>query len=94
MALTVVASAQSASVDRRAEAALLDIRPADFEAHLKFLGDDLLEGRRPGQRGYDIAANYVAALFESLGLKLAVTEAPIFKQCRCAKSRSIPLRPR
>lgn len=38
-------------------------------AHMKFLADDLLEGRDTGTRGYDIAANYVAAHFEQLGIQ-------------------------
>ena len=40
-----------------------------FRAHVAFLADDLLEGREAGSRGYDIAARYVAAQFEALGLQ-------------------------
>lgn len=40
-----------------------------FKAHVSFLADDLLEGRAPGQRGYDIAARYIATQFALLGLK-------------------------
>lgn len=40
-----------------------------FRAHVAFLSDDLLEGRDTGSRGYDIGAAYVAAQFESIGLK-------------------------
>lgn len=36
---------------------------------LKFLADDLLEGRGTGARGGDIAAAYIAAQFEIAGLK-------------------------
>jgi len=39
-----------------------------FRAHVTFLADDLLEGREAGTRGFDIAARYVAAQFEALGL--------------------------
>ncbi len=41
---------------------------AAFKAHLDFLADDLLEGRETGSRGYDIAANYVAAQFAQFGV--------------------------
>jgi hypothetical protein len=41
---------------------------ARFRSHVSFLSDDLLEGREAGTRGYDIAAAYVAAQFEELGL--------------------------
>jgi Zn-dependent M28 family amino/carboxypeptidase len=40
-----------------------------IRAHVKFLADDLLEGRGTGSRGGDIAAHYIATQFELLGLK-------------------------
>ncbi|HEX8140239.1 MAG TPA: M28 family peptidase [Pyrinomonadaceae bacterium] len=40
-----------------------------LRAHIKYLSDDLLEGRGPGTRGGDLAAKYIAAQFEALGLK-------------------------
>jgi Zn-dependent M28 family amino/carboxypeptidase len=42
-----------------------------LRAHLEFLADDALEGRRPGTRGGDLAAKYIAAQFERLGLEPA-----------------------
>ena len=53
------------------EPALDSIRPQAIRAHMRFLADDLLEGRRTATRGYDIAARYVAARFEELGLEPA-----------------------
>jgi hypothetical protein len=44
-------------------------RAAAIAAHMRFLASDLLEGREPGTRGYEIAAEYVAAQFEAVGLK-------------------------
>lgn len=41
---------------------------ARLEADVRFLADDLLEGREAGRRGYDIAARYVAERYRSLGL--------------------------
>ena len=38
-------------------------------ADVEFLASDLLEGREPGTRGHDIAAAYVVARFQSLGLE-------------------------
>lgn len=43
--------------------------PSALKAHVTFLADDLLEGRKAGSRGYDIAARYVASRFEAVGLK-------------------------
>jgi len=40
-----------------------------IRAHIKFLSDDMLEGRGTGARGGEIAAKYIAAQMEALGLK-------------------------
>src|SRR6478672_5565844 len=42
-----------------------------MRAHLGFLADDALEGRRPGTRGGELAAKYIAAQFQRLGLEPA-----------------------
>jgi hypothetical protein len=44
----------------------------EMRADVGFLADDLLEGRDAGTRGYDLAALYVAARFEALGLQQAL----------------------
>ena len=38
-------------------------------AHVSLLADDLYEGREAGKRGYQLAARYVAAQFEAMGLE-------------------------
>lgn len=38
-------------------------------SHVAFLADDLLEGRRTGSPGHEIAIRYIAAQFAALGLK-------------------------
>jgi len=43
--------------------------PERIRADVGFLADDLLEGRDAGTRGYDLAARWVAAEFDALGLK-------------------------
>ena len=50
-------------------AADLAITPAVLRAPIRFLADDLLEGRGPGTRGDRIARAYVASCFEMLGLQ-------------------------
>jgi Zn-dependent M28 family amino/carboxypeptidase len=52
-------------------AALQSIRPDNIETHVRFLSHDLLEGRGTGQRGGDIAAEYIATQFALYGLKPA-----------------------
>lgn len=45
--------------------------PEAIKAHMTFLADDAMEGREAGTRGFDIAANYVAAQYALLGVKPA-----------------------
>ena len=47
------------------------IDPEHIRAHVRFLSHDLLEGRGTGQRGGDIAAEYMATQFALYGLKPA-----------------------
>jgi len=54
-----------------AAAAMQRIDARRIAEHVRFLADDLLEGRGPGTRGGDIAANYIAAQFALAGLKPA-----------------------
>ena len=61
------------------EQALAGIRPAAIRAHMSFLADDLLEGRRTGSRGYELAARYVATQLEALGLEPAGTGGGYFQ---------------
>ena len=51
--------------------AMQAIKPENVETHVRFLSSDLLEGRGTGQRGGDIAAEYIAAQFALYGLKPA-----------------------
>ena len=51
--------------------ALQKIDPERIRAHVRFLSHDLLEGRGTGQRGGDIAAEYIATQFALDGLKPA-----------------------
>src|SRR5207237_1536580 len=54
-----------------AVAAMETINPEHIRAHVRFLAHDLLEGRGTGQRGGDIAAEYIATQFALSGLKPA-----------------------
>src|ERR1700674_2581798 len=51
--------------------ALETIDPEHIRWHVRFLSHDLLEGRGTGQRGGDIAAEYLATQFAEYGLKPA-----------------------
>src|SRR6476659_3968743 len=57
--------------DAQIAAAEQAITEVALRGHIRFLADDLLEGRGPGSRGDELAQHYIAAQFESLGLKPA-----------------------
>lgn len=65
------ATLAAAHLPGTAIAAMQKIDPERIRAHVKFLADDLLEGRGTGQRGGDTAAAYIASQFEQYGLKPA-----------------------
>ena len=68
----LAAAQQFTPADRAAaEQAMKQVRPEGIRAHMRFLSDDLLEGRGTGTRGYQIAASYVASEMEAMGLEPA-----------------------
>ncbi len=50
-----------------------------LKAHIKFLSDDLLEGRGTGARGGELAAKYIAAQLEAIGVKGAGVNGSFFQ---------------
>ena len=52
----------------RGQPALDAVRPQAISAHVRFLSDDLLEGRYSGARGHAIAERYVIAQLAALGV--------------------------
>jgi Zn-dependent M28 family amino/carboxypeptidase len=75
-----VAPAASAHLPSVAVAALQKIDPEHIRAHVRFLSHDLLEGRGTGQRGGDIAAEYIATEFALDGLKPAGDNGTFFQK--------------
>ncbi len=70
----------SAHLPSVAIAALEKIEPEHIRAHVRFLSHDLLEGRGTGQRGGDIAAEYIATQFWLYGLKAAGDNGTFFQR--------------
>ena len=62
------------------EVALSAIKPDAIRADMRFLADDLLEGRGTGTRGHLIAAHYVASQFEGMGLMPAGDSGSYFQE--------------
>jgi Zn-dependent M28 family amino/carboxypeptidase len=56
-----------------------EIQEATLKGHIRFLSDDLLEGRGTGARGGELAAKYIAAQLEALGAKGAGPNGSFFQ---------------
>ena len=52
-------------------AAMSRITPEEISGHLRFLSDDQLEGRKPGQPGDELAIKYLASQLETMGYRPA-----------------------
>src|SRR3989449_7242211 len=55
------------------------VSSAAMDAHIRYLADDLLEGRAPSTRGGRLAAQYIAAQFEALELEPAGPDSSYFQ---------------
>ena len=71
--------------------ALETINPEHIRWHVRFLAHDLLEGRGTGQRGGDLAAEYIATQFAEYGLKPAGDHGTYMQKVPLV---GIPLRPK
>jgi hypothetical protein len=47
----------------------LAVTPAEYEAHLRFLSSDLLEGRYPGTRGEALTTAYLVSQLQAVGVQ-------------------------
>jgi len=66
-ALAIPAAFAQPSTDP-ADLAMETMRPEAIRADMRFLSDDQLEGRGTATRGHELAAKFMAAEFESMGL--------------------------
>src|SRR5438270_1127134 len=76
---TSLRESASAHLPPAAIGALQKIDPEHIRANVRFLSHDLLEGRGTGQRGGDIAAEYLATQFWLDGLKPAGDNGTFFQ---------------
>jgi Zn-dependent M28 family amino/carboxypeptidase len=61
-----------------------------IRAHVRFLADDLLEGRGPGLRGAELAAKYIATQFALDGLKPGGDNGSYLQQIAFVGVKAIP----
>jgi Zn-dependent M28 family amino/carboxypeptidase len=93
MGLGIFAVAHRASGQARtsnAQVVTPEIDKEKIRAHVKFLASDLLEGRGTGQRGGDIAAEYIATHFALYGLKPAGDNGTYFQNVPMVAVKTLP----
>ncbi len=82
--------AVSVRLPSAAFAALETIDPEHIRWHVRFLSHDLLEGRGTGQRGGEIAAQYIATQFAEYGLKPAGDNGTYFQKVPLVGITTLP----
>ena len=87
----LTAQTDVAEVDKSVhQAAKSAINESALRGHIRFLADDLLEGRGPSTRGDVLAQRYIAAQFEALGLEPAAPGGGWFQSVPLVGIQSSP----
>jgi Zn-dependent M28 family amino/carboxypeptidase len=67
-----------------------DFDPEKIRVHVRYLASDELEGRGTGQKGGDMAAEYIAEQFKSYGLKPAGENGTYFQKVPMVGVKTLP----
>jgi hypothetical protein len=78
-ALTILLIAGIAVMSQERKPATSGITEAMLKGNIRFLSDDMLEGRGTGARGGQLAAKYIAAQLEAIGVKGAAPNGSYFQ---------------
>src|SRR3984885_7484734 len=84
------AAAFAQAIPPAVKAAEASIDGEKIRAHVKFLSDDLMEGRGPGLRGSELAAKYIATEFALYGLKPGGDDGSYLQQINFVGMNAIP----
>ena len=82
--------AAAGKCDASIDPAMQQIKAGSIRAHIRYLADDLLEGRATARRGHQLAAIYVASQFEALGLEPAGQNGSYFQPVPLREIRIVP----
>jgi len=94
--LTLAISAASfavlapALIGKHAKESSISVDPEKIRWQVKFLASDFLEGRGMGQRGSDLAAEYIATQFALEGLKPAGENGTYFQRVPMVGVKTLP----
>jgi len=87
--LLLISCAHAQDIPEEAIHASKNIEPDAIRSHMRFLADDILEGRKPFSKGYQLAAKYVASQFEQMGLKPGAGDTSYFQTVQLTKVKTI-----
>jgi Zn-dependent M28 family amino/carboxypeptidase len=87
---TVQTAAAQLGLPEAVDKAMFGIDAGRIRTQVRFLADDLLEGRGTGSRGGDIAARYIAAQFALDGLVPAGDDGSYLQKVRFTGVRTLP----
>jgi hypothetical protein len=91
LALSLPLAAQTA-LPPAVTAAQAAVSAGSIRAYDRYLSDDLLEGRYPGQPGGELAAKFIATQFESYGLKPGGDKGTYFQQVAFTSVKADPIK--
>jgi Zn-dependent M28 family amino/carboxypeptidase len=77
--LTLISAVAASGYSQRRGRTNIALNEDAMRAHVRYLASDLLEGRGTGARGGELAASYIAAQMEALGLKGAGPNGSFFQ---------------
>jgi Zn-dependent M28 family amino/carboxypeptidase len=80
LAFAGAAAAAPPTLSPAEKVAAAKIHAPEIAADVRFLSDDLLEGRAPGSRGERLASRYIAAQMEAAGLEPAGDQKSFFQK--------------
>jgi Zn-dependent M28 family amino/carboxypeptidase len=87
---SILANAEFAAAQATKEAPPPMVDKERIRAHVKYLSSDDLEGRGTGQRGGDLAADYIGKEFASYGLKPAGDNGTFFQEVPMVGVKTLP----
>jgi Zn-dependent M28 family amino/carboxypeptidase len=90
LSASALAQTSPQTIPPAVKAAEASINPENIRAHVKFLSDDLLEGRGPGLRGSELAAQYIATQFALYGLQPGGDNGTYLQQINMVGMNAIP----
>src|SRR5215471_12300992 len=80
IAVSFVTAHSQSGLSAEGQKAMDSIDAEKIRASVKYLADDALEGRGTGQKGGDLAADWIAAQFKKYGLAPAGDDGTFFQR--------------